>query len=444
MIDTLTTGSCERDVFASILKLLSDGANWSIYKMRLDLAIKSLRLEGHFMGKLPCPTIPELTAEKLNLAKVNKAIEAESLWQACEAHACHALASTLPDITLRKVYGKESIADMWKTVCAEYQDKTTLMQSDMRAAIQSMHCKENGNLRAHLDLMCEKKDDLAQAGVDFSSEEFTSWIIGSLPHHYSTYISNLTSTVKLLEQSLKSQSTSLYPATKPFLTSDDIIHFLKQEYDVRSQEQTPTAKTKDAALAAASDHPGPSDQGISNCKGGKPPKSPGKGNVDQSKPAGGEKSEWRVCWRCGGTGHHRDQCPSPPTEEEAKKSSGGYKGTLKLLDSANTVAEGDDSFDAFIAMETLSDSEEEANEAGDIDDEGWFGLVTTTHLSAVKALQQQQQTHQPQLPQSKSMTRVQHAIYPCIAIILNPCTILLSAHSTSRMVAPSRLLVWET
>jgi hypothetical protein len=234
MTDTLTTGSRECDVFASILKLLSDGANWSIYKMRLDLTIKSLRLEGHFTGKLPCPTIPELTATKSNLAEVNKAIEAESLWQACEAHACHVLASTLPDITLCKVYRKESVADMWKTVCAKYQDKTTLMQSDMRAAIQSMHCKENGNLRAHLDLMCKKKDDLAQAGVDFSNEEFTLWIIGSLPRHYSAYILNLTSTVKLLEQSLKSQSTSLYPATKPFLTSDNVIHFLKQEYDVQS------------------------------------------------------------------------------------------------------------------------------------------------------------------------------------------------------------------
>jgi hypothetical protein len=94
--------------------------------------------------------------------------------------------------------------------------------------------------------------------------------------------------------------------------------------------------------------------------------------VDQSKLAGGEKSERRVCWCCGGTGHHCDQCPSLLTEEEAKKLSGGYKGTLKLLDSANTVAEGNDGFDAFIAMETLSDLEEEVNEAGDIDDEGWF------------------------------------------------------------------------
>jgi hypothetical protein len=95
-----------------------------------------------------------------------------------------------------------------------------------------MHCKENGNLHAHLDLMCKKKDDLAQARVDFSNKEFTLWIIGSLPRHYSAYILNLTSTVKLLEQSLKSQLALLYAATKPFLTSDDVIHFLKQEYDV--------------------------------------------------------------------------------------------------------------------------------------------------------------------------------------------------------------------
>jgi hypothetical protein len=126
------------------------------------------------------------------------------------------------------------------------------------------------------------------------------------------------------------------------------------------------------ALAAASNHPGPSDWGKSNRKGRKPPKLLEKGNADQSKPAGGEKSKQRVCWHCGGTGHCCDQCPSLSTKEEAKKLSGGYKGTLKPLDSANTIAEGDNGFDAFRAMETLSDLEEEANEAGNIDNEGWF------------------------------------------------------------------------
>jgi hypothetical protein len=148
--DTQNTAACECNVFLSILKLLADGANWSIYKICLEIAIQSLRHEGHFTGKSLCPTVPALAADKANAADINKAIEAESLWKTCESHTRHALASTIPNITLHKVYRKKSVAEMWATVCSEYQDKTALVQSDMHTALQSMCCKENGNLCAHL------------------------------------------------------------------------------------------------------------------------------------------------------------------------------------------------------------------------------------------------------------------------------------------------------
>jgi hypothetical protein len=306
MADTQNTAACERNVFSSIPKLLANGANWSIYKMRLEIVIQSLGHEGHFTGKSPCPTIPALAADKANAADIDKAIEAKSLWKTCESHACHVLASTIPNITLCKVYGKKSVAEMWATVCLEYQDKTALAQSDMRAALQSMRCKENGNLRAHLDLMCKKKDDLVQARVNFTDKEFSVWIIGSLPCYYAGYISNLTSAAKLLERGLKSQSSDSDSKPPSLLTLDDIILFLKQEYDVRSCEQSTSAKTKDVALAAVDSRPGVPSRGKQNRNGSGPPKSSGQPSGDQSKAAGGGKGKQKVCWQCGGTGHCRD------------------------------------------------------------------------------------------------------------------------------------------
>jgi hypothetical protein len=153
MAETHISSACERDIFSSIPKLFVDGANWSIYKMRLEIAIQALGYEGYFMGKTPCPTIPALAKDKANAADIEKAVEAKSLWKIRESYARHVLVSTVPDITLRKIYSKKTVAEMWATVHSEYEDKTALAQSDMRAAIQAMRCKDNGNFHAHLDLM---------------------------------------------------------------------------------------------------------------------------------------------------------------------------------------------------------------------------------------------------------------------------------------------------
>jgi hypothetical protein len=337
--------------------------------MHLEIAIQALGYKGYFTGKTPCPTIPALAKDKANAANIKKAVEAKSLWKTCKSCARHVLVSTVPNITLCKIYSKKTIAKMWATVCSKYEDKTALAQSNMQVAIQAMCCKDNGNLCAHLDLMCKKKDDLAQARVNFTNKEFTSWIIGLLPRYYTGYILNLTSTAKLLERGLKSQSSSLYPATKSLLTSDNIIHFLKQEYDVCSCRQSVSYRTKVTALVAVSSYHSVLDCNNSNCNGRRLSRQAG---ADQSKLAGAARSEQMVCWCCGGASHHFDQCPSPATEEEMRKSSGGYTGTLKPLESTIVVTEGNNGYDPFMAMDLISGSEDEAVGATEAYDEGWF------------------------------------------------------------------------
>jgi hypothetical protein len=196
-----------------------------------------------------------------------------------------------------------------------------------------------------------------------------SWIISLLPHYYAGYILNLMSAAKLLKRGLKLQSSSLYPATKSLLTSDDIIHFLKQEYDIHSCKQSVSSRTKDATLAAVSSYHGVPDRNNSNCNAGR---LSGQASADQSKSAGAARGEQMICWCCGGAGHCHNQCPSPTTEEETRKSSRGYKGTLKPLESADIVTDSNNGYDAFMAIDIVSDLEEEAIGTAEDYDEGWF------------------------------------------------------------------------
>jgi hypothetical protein len=277
---------------------------------------------------------------------------------------------------------------MWKAVCSKYQDKSALAQSDMHTSIAAMHCKENGNLRAHLDLMCEKRNDLMQAGVKFMDKEFLSWIISLLPRYYATYISNLTSAAKLVKCQLGA-TTSLYPPVtgtksstsespkKPILTSDDITHFLEQEYDVQSCDTSSNStKAKDVALAADGSKPGAPGHGNSNRNGGKPSKMPRQPAAGAQKSGEAPAGDQKACWRHGGTGHRCNQCLSPPTLEEAKKKSSKYKGLLKPLDSANAVTEGDNGFNAFTAIAGGYGSEDEDEGPFEVPDayadDGWF------------------------------------------------------------------------
>jgi hypothetical protein len=298
----------EHDVFSSIPRLLVDGTNWTVYKMRLEIVIQSLGYDRHFTGETSCPAIPCLTAAGGNAAEVLKAVEAERLWKACEARARHALASHLPDITLCKVYRKErTVAEMWSAVCAEYEAKAARAQSEMRAELQSMRCEEDDDLSAHLDLMCKKRDDLALAGGDFTDEEFTLWIMRSLPGYYSNHILKLVYVAELLERKFELQSPST-PSSAPF-NSDKVMHFLKREFDVHSRENNLSAKSKDVPLAATGALPGAADRGNPNSNGRRPPKSSRQPRADQPKPSGAAKGKLNVCWYCGGANYHRCQCP---------------------------------------------------------------------------------------------------------------------------------------
>ena len=99
---------------------------------------------------------------------------------------------------------------MWSTIKAEYESKTALVQSDLRAQFQTLRCPERGDLRAHLDKLSQMWEDLCAAGVSITDAERSSIITNSLPTGYSSYVSHLSAAAHLMGKSLDTDTLTSY------------------------------------------------------------------------------------------------------------------------------------------------------------------------------------------------------------------------------------------
>jgi hypothetical protein len=267
--------SSTKDELPSVPKLEADGTNWVTFKTRLDWALADKEVNGHLNGSAPKPE------SKPGDVKPPDFDDKLAEWEKHERKARNLLAQRIPDSTLRKILHKKTVAEMWKTISTDFESKTSLVQSDLRAQFQSIRCPERGDLRAHLDKMAKMWEDISSSGVVISDEEHASIITNSLPTSYSAYVSHLSAAAHLLNKKLDTEMLTAY---------------LLQEHDRQRLPRGDKSKdkSKDVALSAFQD----------NKKGrGKDVKG------DKTKPKG-------LCWNCGGKGHTQNQCPSPKQDDK--------------------------------------------------------------------------------------------------------------------------------
>ena len=155
-----------KDELPNVPRLEPDGSNWVIFKTRLTWTLADCQVLDHLSSsKAPKPTAPDQLIE----------------WEKAENKARNLLAQRLADSTLRKVFKKDTVAKMWTTISDEFEKKTSLVQSDLRAKFQSLRCPKRGDLRTHLDKMSELWEELCAVGVTISDEEHSSILIEIVP-----------------------------------------------------------------------------------------------------------------------------------------------------------------------------------------------------------------------------------------------------------------------
>jgi len=106
------------------------------------------------------------------------------------------IATQISDSLLMRVYNSKTVAEMWKTICDEYEDKTCMVSVDIRRHMMAlrvedaMHTRSPGQHASHVQ---------ATAGMKCcpSEDDYMTIILGSLPTTYSNHLFSLSATAQL-------------------------------------------------------------------------------------------------------------------------------------------------------------------------------------------------------------------------------------------------------
>ncbi|KAF5364874.1 hypothetical protein D9757_013036 [Collybiopsis confluens] len=287
MAATTTVNALSDSLPSTVPSLQSSGKNWAIFELRFTSAVDSKGRWGHFDGTSKRPEAVD-------------AKDDEKEWLKNEASARNLLLSKVPDSIALKMRKHKTVADAWKSLEAEFTEKSGYAQTDLRQDFLDATCAEKGNVRQFLESLSSKKEELAAVGVEIDDTDYRSTILRGIPLHYSDFASSVLSTAKLMRTD-PTQS----------ITPDALATAISEEYDRKERSK---ARAK------------------------------GQGNNGKRKPDevddtlavtnsawGGQKSKTdRTCWKCGKKGHLKKDCRS---KGKAPVSGQGSGGTANVVES---------------------------------------------------------------------------------------------------------------
>jgi hypothetical protein len=157
---------------STVPKLKQSGANWAVFQLRLQMAVRGKGLWGHFDGTKPWPIekLPAVSVSPLSLSSAGKAVSSSATssspdpnatillgtpgeiaeWEHCKDIMWSLLSQCLLNSTLIVVDSQPSVAKMWETVVKEFTYKGTFLQTHMCQSFLASHCPKNGDVQNFL------------------------------------------------------------------------------------------------------------------------------------------------------------------------------------------------------------------------------------------------------------------------------------------------------
>jgi len=87
---------------------------------------------------------------------------------------------------------------MWEMLSTEYEQKTSLVQADLRAKFHSYRCPEKGDIRVHLNRLHQMHMDLQNIGVIIEDKDYAAIIMQSIPSAYADFCANIAAAAQLV------------------------------------------------------------------------------------------------------------------------------------------------------------------------------------------------------------------------------------------------------
>ena len=242
----MSTSAKLGDDLMKVPKLDVAGSNWVIYKTRFLWAIDARGLLDHIDVSAWEPSRPSITkaakggsekgasegvsgeegVEELteeDEKKLEDWKEKLRVWKLGEAVVKQQIAATIPDSLFMKIQGKGTANQIWEALTKDFQNKSRMVSVDLRRRLQQQRCADKGDVRSHFGTLRTMREDLSSMGHPPSEDDFYAIVIGSLPPVYDPFISALNATSSVLGT---------------FLTPDDLMQTISNEYDRRNLGRT--------------------------------------------------------------------------------------------------------------------------------------------------------------------------------------------------------------
>ena len=133
------------DFVNAIDKLDVRGKNWVSFKRNFTIAVRQKDVWEHFDGTSPRPKPAD---DKAPTPAETKALKE---WTKAENTALYLLLLKIPEATLSKYVELDTVALMWTAITEEFQHKSLLARTTLRADFMSMRATQGADLHSEFD-----------------------------------------------------------------------------------------------------------------------------------------------------------------------------------------------------------------------------------------------------------------------------------------------------
>ena len=137
-------------------------------------------------------------------------------WSQCDYLVHTRIAGSIEESMLMKISHCDSAAEMWKSLCNLFEEKTKMVQVNLCKRMMLKKVSEEDDIPTHLDSIRLLYKQLSGMGARVDGSDYSSIIILSLPESYQLLLMTLGNTAQ--------------QAKNP-MTPDDFITHAIQEYE---------------------------------------------------------------------------------------------------------------------------------------------------------------------------------------------------------------------
>ena len=209
---TSTISTSLTDFSTALDKLDQSGSNWVMFQHRFLIAICQKKVMGHFDGSSVKLALPQAAASPQDASQAQiaaaqaahatamaQAREARHTWQEKEDLALYLLTQKLPDSIFAKHMRKATVTTMWAVIVKEFTQKSMMMKSHLHTEFMAMrYDSKSTSLCTEFDCVWIKYEELLNAGVSVSANDYHTLIINFIPQQLSSFLAQVSANVKFI------------------------------------------------------------------------------------------------------------------------------------------------------------------------------------------------------------------------------------------------------